>query len=315
MLRSTLCFLALGFSLASNAAAVDIYFTGSDHNIRRITPAGVITSTIPVPFGDSSQATGEPRGTVVGRDGRIHVFNGLFQAYLSTFNPTSNTWSHPRSPGMGTTSIQYYGTVAAAGKYVFFPDMDTFNGAEEGLIRFNLETAAAEIFTDYIANPSGGSDLEAFNVTYGQDLLLYVLCRAGGTEGTHILAYDPASMQRVKTLTSTIGLRGIAVDSNGDIYGTSSNAIRRFNSSMTLLDSRTLTSGLLDIDLALDGTIAVGAGQQGIHLLDRTLDFHTTLDTGDFNGEFVTFAQSIPEPTMGLLLLAAPLLLRRPRHR
>src|SRR5262249_41174852 len=101
------------------------------------------------------------------------------------------------------------------------------------------------------------------DLTIGQDSKLYALA------GQTLSVYDPYTTALLRTVTLPFGndYRGVAVNSAGDIYTANwNNSVTHFSSTGALLDTVNLTgpggSGWcgnpMDIDVASDGTLAVG---------------------------------------------------------
>jgi len=178
--------------------------------------------------------------------------------------------------------------------------MTTGSGATtiNGVVRFDLASSTAQRF---------GSGIDNSDLTLGWDGHLYTLESSGGT-GFKVREYDPVSLNLMNTITTTAGsgLRGIAVNSSGDIFAADwSGMLYHFNSQGALLKSLSVGNSAGDIDLASDGTIIVGITDGGNPILtDETLSSYHALNVGG-GASFVAFTEPVPEPgTLGLGVLA-----------
>src|SRR5262249_34953988 len=144
--------------------------------------------------------------------------------------------------------------------------MATAGGMQNGVVRFNT--------VDYTYTRFGNTDFTDLNI--GLDSRLYALA------GQTIYVYDPLTTAQLGTVTLPYAdYRGIAVNANGDIFtATWNNVVSRFSSTGTLLGSVTLNSStgapsmfnnLDDIDVAADGTVAVGSWSG--HVVQMTSSF------------------------------------------
>lgn len=141
-------------------------------------------------------------------DGRVAVFNGVFEPSLSIYNPLEGTWRHRSFESWGIANNGTYGGIAHSGNYIFVTDMSISGNNTAGIIRFDLETNAAEFFVgeDYI------------DVVIGLDTMLYAL------SGRQVDQYDPLTMVLTNSFTISEA-RAISVDENGNIYTASWNGI------------------------------------------------------------------------------------------
>ncbi|MCA9047579.1 MAG: proprotein convertase P-domain-containing protein, partial [Planctomycetaceae bacterium] len=124
----------------------------SNNNLIEYDPSGTMVSAAPiaVPW---PTAANRPAGQTVHdittlQDGRVAVYNGLTNAYLSIYNPVADSWSHigPISGLSAAGADQSTGGISAVGDYVFLSDLESFDGDEHGLVRVNVKTGAVDRF-------------------------------------------------------------------------------------------------------------------------------------------------------------------------
>ncbi len=238
---------------------------------------------MPLPGGGSSWD--EARDLTVDAAGNVSIYNGTFTPYLATYNAQSATWSQTTYAGWSTVNNVSYGGLAQDGNYIFATDMNTASGPANGIVRFDTTTGTATRF--------GNSDFTDLNL--GLDGKIYAL--AGSTVST----YDPNSLSQLGTVTlPSDDYRGVAVSAKGDIYAVDwTRVVSHWSAAGTLLGSVNLGSvagapsnlgNTLDIDVADDGTVAVGTWSGQVALMDSNLANVTFFDTGTNNTTFVTFA-------------------------
>ncbi|MEZ6128243.1 MAG: proprotein convertase P-domain-containing protein [Planctomycetaceae bacterium] len=116
---------------------------------------GTPTRTIPIewpgtggvfPFGQNAH------DVTVMRDGRVAIFNGTTNAYLSLFNPKTDVWDHigPISGLSGDLNDATAGGIASSGNYVFLSDLKSADGDPHGLVRVDVTTGDVVRFGDRI---------------------------------------------------------------------------------------------------------------------------------------------------------------------
>src|SRR5262249_36106384 len=138
-------------------------------------------------------------------------------------------------------------------------------------------------------------DYNVTDLNLGLDGKIYALA------GSTVVVYDPNNLSQLGTVTlPTDDYRGVAVAANGDIYAVNwTRVVSHYSASGTLLGSVTLNSvagapstlgNTLDIDVADDGTVAVGTWSGHVALMDGSLANVSFFDTGTSNTTFVTFA-------------------------
>jgi len=281
--------------------------------IREYTPGGILVQTFTVsaaPGGDTY-----PRDIAVDSFGRINIWNGTFDPFLTTLTPgvmpsaassVNNTFA-----GWSTVNATYFGGIAVGTNYAYVTDMATFGGGGDeanGVVRFDLATFQAIRFAE--GTPNGHGDYIDLNL--GQDGLLYAIYPGGSPAGNMLDVIDPLTMSLIRTVNLNMDLGAIAVDRDGNIYATSpfDGHIIRFNAAGTVTGSLvTGASGLRDLDLSEDGRLLTFSTDGKAFLSDTTLTSQTSFNIGSaqtFYGAFVP----VPEPrSLALALLGFGMLL------
>lgn len=276
---------------------VSVYGSYPQNQFREYTPTGSLVRTVTVPMPTGSSGWDEARDLTVDSAGKVSIYNGTFNPYLATYNPSTSTWSQTTYTGWSTVNNVSYGGLAQLGNYIFATDMATGGGTPNGVVRFNTADGTATRF--------GNLDFTDLNI--GLDGKLYALT------GSSIYVYDPNSTAQLRTVTLTSAdYRGIAVAANGDIYTAAWNSIvSRFDANGVLISSVNLKSvagapssfnNPDDIDVASDGTVAVGSWSGHVAQMNSNLGGVTFFDTGTFNTTFVSFAtpQVSPQPSLAI---------------
>jgi hypothetical protein len=290
--------------------------------IREYTPAGVLVQT----FAASAAPGGDtfPRDIAMDSSGRINIWNGTFNPFLTTLTPGlapgSGTSVHNTFTGWSTVNATYFGGIAVSGNYAYVTDMSTFGGGGDeanGIVRFDLTTFQAVRFAQGTA--SGHGDYIDLNI--GLDGLLYAIYPGGSPAGNMLDVINPQTMTLIRTVNLNMGLGAIATDQVGNIYATSpfDTKIFRFDPMGMLTGSLiTGTAGLRDLDLSEDGRLLTISGDGRAILSDTSLTSLTSFDLGDGFTFFGAFAP-VPEPgssTFAILGLGlAALVQRRLRSR
>jgi hypothetical protein len=134
------------------------------------TPAGSLVQEIAVPVpGDVF-----PRDLCVDPTGKLHLFNGTFSPYLSTFDPATTNWTHHTAADWAIANNVYSGGLAFWNGFVFVPDSLPIGGWTAGILRFD----AADNYSARRFAHTG----EFVQVTIGRDGLLYALGPGGSPQ-------------------------------------------------------------------------------------------------------------------------------------
>jgi len=246
-------------------------------------PDGTLVQRIPIlRDGDASpDLTEDVRDVVVSNEGHVYIFNGTFNPVLSSFDPGTGEWRHSTFDGWGIFNNVSFGGIGSYKHYVFVTDQTN----PSGIVRFNTDTHGAQRYAD-------GMDYIDLNV--GLDNRLYAL--AYGEELVHV--YDPLTMHLMDVINLENYVRGIAINTDGEIFGASwDGSIYRFDSSGAYQASIAAGIGSLsDIDLAPSGKIAVGARDTRVVLTTKSLSSVETFTPATAVGS--TFVGFVRERTV-----------------
>ena len=268
---------------------------------------GNVLQTIVPPVPPMSGDSQNPRDLVVSNDGQIHLYNGTFDPYVSTYSPNTNSWSHQTHSGWSTINNVSYGGIVRFDNNVIVTNMSTAGNPSSGLVVIDQTTGDSMDI---------GIGFGATDVTRGLDDSLWVL----GT-GSFAFEFDSTTFEagRMVNLSAAIGndIRSIAVDGNGDFYvGDWGGSISRLDSDGNLVSSLSPGAGsIIDVDVSSDGLLAFGTRLDGAWLTDTSFGTPLQVESGRWNS-FVTFVSpnAIPEPSTGIVvvtLFAASLFKRR----
>ncbi|MCP4109357.1 MAG: DUF4082 domain-containing protein [Desulfobacteraceae bacterium] len=241
------------------------------------TPAGSLVQQVAIPdYGASRDLTGVGNGGVA-------VFNGTFSPQLSRYDVEAGEWSDMTAQGWSTSNNVTYGGIAYYGNAVFVTDMNTSNGGEaNGIIRFDSENGTTDRYfsgTDYI------------DLALGLDNKFYALRNRYGD----LDVIDPETMELVDSLDlgHSSGIRGVAVNGNGDIFAASWDGnIYHYDSTAQLVNSFSTGMGnLYDIDINESGSLIIGSRLGKIAITDEEFSFINVIDVqGASGGTFVAYA-------------------------
>jgi len=228
--------------------------------LMEFSPDGTLVQRIPMlRQGDASpesSPTAKVRDVIASNTGQVYMFNGTFSPLLSSFNPETGEWQHSTFSDWGISTGDGYGGIGTYKHYMFVTDQSD----PSGIIRFNTDTHSGQRYAvgeDYI------------DLTVGLDNRLYAL----GSDEKMIHIYDPVTMLPLDGINLENSVRGIAVNTDGEIFGASwDGSIYRFDSSGAYQASIAAGIGnLSDIDLAPSGQIAVGARETKVVLTTESL--------------------------------------------
>lgn len=131
--------------------------------------------------------------------------------HLSTYDPNSDTWAHSTFSGWSTVNNVSYGGIGSYQNYIYATDMATFGDegadAAKGIVRFDINDYSAQRFA---------VTSEYIDLTIGLDGMLY-----GLSNGVTVDVYDPLTMGLSRTLNLAVGVRGVAINATGEIFGAS----------------------------------------------------------------------------------------------
>lgn len=252
--------------------------------LKQFTPEGNLVQSKAIP---NNVETDDTRDVVVGKNGLIHVFNGTFSPFLSTYDSTAETWTHRTFADWSTINNVTYGGIATLNDFVYVTDMRTFGNEAKGIIRFDLANDTAERFDTKPFLEDGPIDL-----TLGLDGFLYSFY-----DGV-VEKIDPLTMDSLGIFFVPGGMRGIAVAANGDIFGAHFDGeLVHMDSSGTELNRKIVTVDsnrlrFTDIDLSSDGELIVGTTDNLV--VQSNVDFSDVSmfvgdESGNITATFVAF--------------------------
>lgn len=285
VLGALLC--VLGPAIRASTDGARNLLVSTNDQIHELTTDGELVDTILVPYpGGSRPGTERVRDLVVDPEGRILVYNGTFDPFLSTYDPSAGTWSHETHAGWSTENATYYGGIANLDLFVFVTDMNTFGDSESGVIRFDRSGGVTIRFH------AGGLSPNPRDLTLGLDGLLYV---RRTTLGPDIDIYDPTTLQFLGGI-DLLPFTDLAVNADGEIFTISifDGTIRHYDANQTLLKTIVPTCGQsicapADIDISPGGTIAIGGRFGDVLLTDESLSIQSSFRVGS-QLAFVAFA-------------------------
>jgi hypothetical protein len=306
----------------------------SNQTLLEYTRAGTLVQSISVPVVEPG--TGSLRDVVVDSNGNAQMFNGTFNAALTTYNPNTNTFTTtPITGGLHTVNNVTFGGITAFGPYVFLATNATGPNPLNGLVRVDVNNLSSQ--TRFGSGSFGIGDF--IQVTAGRDGLIYGLVGSGSPAGTEIDVFDPNTLALIRkiTLASPSGdLRDIAVDANGNIFGVSffkdanGKSLYEFGPNGNLINSLALPTPFNNfvgstVELSAAGDVLVASPSGQIFLTNESFTGLTSFNVAGANGNelFATFVEpppgaalaTIPEPATGLALGVGLVLLSLVRRR
>ena len=245
-------------------------------------------------------ATEYSRDIAIDTAGNMHVYNGTFNPYLSTYNSSTGDWSHSGYQEFSTVNNGSYGGIDLLGDKVFLTDMSTAGSSPQGVVA--VEGANPVRFAEHS---------EPIDLTLGLDGFLYTLSPGGSPGGRTVEKYDPATNAFLASidLTGTFGWtehRTIAVDWNGDMFIADwDGEVHHLSQSGVLISTinpvcdwsgTDIPCEFIDIDISEAGSIGLGTRFGEVFVTDTGFSNITTFDVGSDNifVEFVPLAVPLP---------------------
>ncbi|ETX02789.1 MAG: hypothetical protein ETSY1_02255 [Candidatus Entotheonella factor] len=257
-----------------------------------------LLSSVSIPYPGTS-STESARDLVVDSQGLVHVYNGTFDPYLSTYDPANGTWTHVTFEGWSTVNNQSYGGIAVYDRYVFVSDMRTFGDpADEakGIIRYDTSDGTWQRFAE---------NIEPIDLTLGFDGLLYALAPGGSPSGRTVDVYNPQTLAFVSQIDVTVPLgwtsqRSLGVNAAGAMFvGSHDGRVSHLDTNNNLVETAnptcTLSCNNYDLDLAPDGRLILSQRFGDVIFSDESLDNFTALSVGSGH-VFVAFSDPAPAP-------------------
>lgn len=288
------------------------------HRVYEYTRLGSLVQTINVPTLSGQTSSDYNRDSLVDPHGRLHVFNGTFNPYISTFDPYANTWTHRTISGFSIGNSGDTGKLASFGNFVFATDGLAING----IIRLDITTGVLQRFAPQSSNDA------PIDLTIGRDGLLYALNGEGSPSGRFCEVFDPTTMGLVRSFSLPTIFNGnsaqtnsIAVDSLGNLYLNQLNGpvykMAPNGSQILASASYTRTSFVNDMDYSLDGNFMMTQSDGRVVMLDANLTEFRTFNTTNYyaSGSFGAYIGPVPEPgTIAVISLGCALMAIRRRR-
>lgn len=305
MKKMLAAFLASGlicFSASAKSILPGNLLISSVDQIYEYTTDGSYVQKFSTYYPGESSATEHVRDVAADVNGKIFIYNGTFEPYMSIYDSQFDSWNHLTYAGFSTVNNASYGGIDVYGNTVFTTDMSTYSGGEgQGIVAFDTSTGTALRFAE---------DIDPIDLTIGLNGLLYALSPGGTPGGRTISIYDPVTFEYINSIDLTIIFgwtehRSLAVDSNGDIFIADwDGEILHVNSDGTYVDKINppcrwigydIKCEFTDIDIAEDGTIALATRFGEIILTDTSFSHTSKFEVGVDN-TFVEFVHTKPIP-------------------
>lgn len=284
--------------LFADAVVPGNLLVSTDNIIYETTPDGQIVRAFPTQYPGGYPSTEYARDIAVDDDGIVHVYNGTFSPYMSSYDPAAAipTWTHQTYPNWNTANNLSYGGIDVDLNQVFVTDGLT----DKGVVAFDTDSGVAFRF-------AAGTD--AIDLTVGLDGLLYVLSPGGSPGGRTIDVYDPRTYSFVRSidLTAIFGWtehRSIAVDFNGDLFiADLDGEISHVSAAGQLVQTISppcdwigfeIACSFTDIDISESGQLALGSRFGEIVVTDVNFSSVSKFQIGDRSA----FVEFVPQPTV-----------------
>jgi hypothetical protein len=235
---------------------------------------------VPAP-GGTPPSSEQARDLISGGKG-FFLYNGTFAPFLAAFDFATGSYNQTSFGGWNTINNTTYGGIARDGDFVYVTDTRLVNDPTSGIVRFDTNAGGAVRFAE---------GYEPIDLAFGLDGFLYALL----TDEQDVLTIDPTTLEVIATIEFSERIRGIAVDSDGWIYGAGRSASSIYRAGPDGMVDRALPvpAFVHDIDLAPDGRLALGSSDGRVVLSDRRLESFQTFSVGSSRNLFVAF---VPEP-------------------
>lgn len=261
-----------------------------DNQIREYTTDGTLVQTIDVDYPGGRPSSERVRDIVVDDDGVIHAYNGTFDVYISSFDPSDELalWRHRPVAGLNTANNISFGGIAVAGSIVMATDQQLSGESPDssGIVAVDLLTDTHDRFAEGTA---------AIDVNLGQDGRVLVLSPGGSPEGRTLDVYAAGgsfSLLDSIDLTEIFGFNGhraVTADAFGTYYVADWDAeLHRFaiGASVAVETIRPCADlvvpptdcRFVDVDIDQNGTLALGTSGGGIVLVNSEFEVTSALD-------------------------------------
>jgi hypothetical protein len=256
------------------------FYVSSEQVLYEYTMDGVYAWQTAIPTAPG--CCGESRDLIHLGGDSIAVYNGTFSPILSEYDINHGAWTSRAYSGWSTVNNVSYGGIALYKGAIYVTDMYTASpGTPKGIVRFDADGVTVNRYftgTEYI------------DVSMGLDGKMYALRNYYGD----LDVIDPETMTKLYMLDlgHTSSIRGVAVDSNGDIYGASwDGKVYRYDAGGVRTGSISTTlSNPTDIDIDLAGRLLIGSRFGKVALTDVDFSFLQVIDVMGTSGPtFVAF--------------------------
>ncbi len=292
-------------SAAVFAGGEYLVFDHSSNTVFEYSADNEVQSSVTLSYPDGGRGPNRIGGGVVDRDGNLHVYNGVFQPYLSTIDAQSGGQTDREGVGFSSVNNIANTNLTSIDHRVFAIDNSTTGSDENGIVLFDR---SADYASQRFATSFQPNDLAA-----GHDGRLYALGTTGSGASANpdeIQVYDPntlASLSSISLPNDTVGesVTGIEVTSAGEIFAaTRSGLLARLDAGGNIVQSLDIvdlfdTDDLNDLDLRADGRLLVGGRLGEIYFSDTSLESATALTVNDGSTPVHvawTDVTAVPEP-------------------
>lgn len=273
-----------------------------DSYIHEFTLTGTWVQTFEVPYVGSSTITVVARDSVVAEDGKVHIYNGTAEAYLTTLDPATSTYEHRDADGISTANNGTYGGVAVYRNFVFVTDMETGDSPAAGIVRFDLSNGS---FVRFDADLWPLGDEGYTDVTVGENGILYANNPRGGGPADSFDMFDPVTLEHLGRIPYTYAsgvlstdIRGIDADRDGNVYVVGwGEVIFKLDPAGNVLKALYFGDEIFDtgdIDISENGTILVGTRFGDVIVTSTDLDSYYTFTSPVFDGSSIGVAFTKP---------------------
>lgn len=175
--------------------------------IREFTLGGHQVRAAYVPPGDGVEYPREfARNMAIDERGLVHVYNGTFRPWISTWDPVADSWSHLRVPGLSTAGYAAGGGICASGDYLYATDVSVASSPDRGLVQVSLRDGTVTRFA---------ADRDYDDIDIGPGGLLYGLDHNQG----QVRVFDPLTLAQVGYIPLPAFCTSIVVAPDGTLFG------------------------------------------------------------------------------------------------
>jgi PEP-CTERM motif len=305
-LIATTSFSARGAALTPGDILVSSTTDLSTSILREYTPTGTLVQTFSVPVAPGGDSY--IRSIATDTAGNVQIYNGTFNPFLTTLNPTTSSFTNHTTSGWSTINDIYFGGLVVNGNFAYATDMATAGtGSPNGIVRFDLTNFSATRFASGPANGSG----DYTQVGLGLNGKLYAPWPGGSPVGDNIDVINPVTMTKTTiTLPFLFQVSGVTADQAGNIYAVGAlgdGHIYKLDSNGNVLASiSTGFTGLTGLELNNAGQLLTSSNGGEVIMTNTSFTQLSSFSVGSqittFDA-FVTPPSVVPEPA-SLTLMA-----------